>query len=971
MSHNIGRIIQLQPSPLGIGPDFGQSVINFAHEQAPAPGTRFLILHFINANFPASNSLEVDLGYGGEKDVFTAADGSSFWTRPIRIDSFPDQRVPIRYITDGAASGGVQLSEYGRAQRIGEGDRPETFTNCDLFLQESPYTEPTYDPFWICNPAADWNNFDCLPNGDLRKQVGQSACMIVSGHGEHLSTCSGTLIGSDLILSAGHCFSISSSASPLDSVAAASSSVVFGFQTNCNGTRPAGYAPKIFKVIDVVEFGYNINKDYIILRIKVPASGVGVLPLPMRTDLPEINEEVFAIHHPNGAVKKHSPRTTSYSRVTNSSATGISARFDVAGGSSGSGLYDRFGNVIGTLSRGQCTLSYYPTATILKDIATTPPPTTVPRDVMIVLDRSGSMSEATASGGVKIQEARDAASLFVTMIRQGEGHKVGLVSFSTSASKDFDLSDINDGNVTALVGPPPHSGGIVGGLNPNGTTTIGGGLGLAIDQFSGTTSRDEVILLLTDGMENTPPLIRDVESRLSNTRLCIVGYGNESNLNGPLLTRLAILQDGSYTVARDELGLKKFFASCFGDIFESGFIMDPEYFLPEEAERSEPIPFTVCGEESVTIVLGWDKRETSLLLDIRTPSGNSISFSNANVDAQAGFTWQFVRVNLPYEGEQDGIWTAHVFRPDGGSEFPPPRIDLRFFVNVIAKGGPVLKRLSLRKRFYTGEAINLLVRLSFATGTTPDHAQVKLTVTRPTESIGNILTQSGLRGSAQRDGDTIPSRYATLTALASETSQPLVNYVEESYDLFDDGAHGDGALEPDGIFGNLLENILQHEGNYTFHAKATFGEGCEASREVIWSVYADTGIDESNTTIETTVIRTTPDGKQIIRVKITPRDKFGNFVGPGRGDAFDLTGTAGTTVPGPTVDNGDGSYETEVEYDPASPEPPGIVINQPDKPPVVFCNPTGVGGKLSHYFWWFILLLILIIFILLFMLLID
>lgn len=156
-----------------------------------------------------------------------------------------------------------------------------------------------------------------------------------------------------------------------------------------------------------------------------------------------------------------------------------------------------------------------------------------------------------------------------------------------------------------------------------------------------------------------------------------------------------------------------------------------------------------------------------------------------------------------------------------------------------------------------------------------------------------------------------------------------------------------------------------------FHAKATFGEDCEANREVIWSVYVDTGIDESNTTIETTVVGTTPDGKQIIRVKITPRDKFGNFVGPGRSDALDLTGTAGTTVPGPVVDNGDGSYETEVVYDPASPEPPGIVINQPDKPPVVFCNPTGVGGKSSHYFWWLILLLILIIFILLFMLLID
>jgi hypothetical protein len=50
----------------------------------PAPGaTKLLILHFQNVNLTGANRLEVDLGYG--TDVFTATDGTAFWTRPINI----------------------------------------------------------------------------------------------------------------------------------------------------------------------------------------------------------------------------------------------------------------------------------------------------------------------------------------------------------------------------------------------------------------------------------------------------------------------------------------------------------------------------------------------------------------------------------------------------------------------------------------------------------------------------------------------------------------------------------------------------------------------------------------------------------------------------------------------------------------------------------------------------------------------
>jgi len=974
MSHNIGRLIT-PPAPIGIGPDHGDSSINFQHVSDPVEDTRFLMLHFTGASFPAGNSLVVDLGYG--TDVFTSADGSDFWTRPININAFVDKRVPIQYITDGAINGGVQLVEYGRAHRIGEGNRDCTFTNCDLFLHESPYTEPVYDPYWICGAVDEepcesdptWKNYNTLPEG-YRKQIGRATCMMISAHGEnYISTCSATYVGPDLIFLAGHCVSINPTPSPIDLSAVHSASIVFDYQTDEFGNRPGGYAPKIFKVKQAVEYDYTSTKDYVILQIEVPPGGTGITPLSMRTDFPSVGEEVFCIHHPNGAVKKFSPRDADYLTVASVSTTGVNVILDVAGGSSGSGLYDKFGNVVGTLSQGTACnpLKYYSTAHMLKEIGSTPPPPAVDRDVMIVLDRSGSMSGSTFSGGTKIEEAKDAASLFITMIEKGEGHRIGLVSFSNTISKDFDLLANTDENIDMLVGPvAPYSSGIVGDLTTGGSTSIGGGIEEALTEFSGAVDKDEVILLLTDGMENTPPMIDDVVPSIANRRLCIVGYGDETNLNGPLLASLAILNDGSYTVAQDELSLKKFFAACFGEVFEAGFLMDPDFFLPKNQEVAKPLSFHICGEEAVTIVIGWDNMEGNLLFKVETPLGNEVLLSDENVESTFGRSWRFMRIKLPYQAERDGEWKITVFRPVGTGEFPPPSFDLNYFINVIAKGGPTLKRLSRKKRFYTGDVINPLVRLHYPNNTSPGHAHVKVTVTKPMESVGNILTENGLDEPTQNSGDTIPSIYATLDKLSTDANKRLITYEKETFDLYDDGAHEDGAMEEDGIFGNPLTDLFKHSGVYTFQAKAHFGEVCEASREVVWSLYVDTKIDENNTTIDGTQIGNTPSGKQKWKFTITPKDAYGNYVGPGRLDGFTVTGAYGNEVTGSVTDNGDGTYEVETEFDPDSGGDPGVVINQPDAAPAVFCKPKkGDHGTKIPWWIWFILLMLLLIIILL------
>ncbi|MEO7402560.1 MAG: hypothetical protein ABIU95_02715, partial [Burkholderiales bacterium] len=78
-----------------------------------------------------------------------------------------------------------------------------------------------------------------------------------------------------------------------------------------------------------------------------------------------------------------------------------------------------------------------------------------------------------------------------------------------------------------------------------------------------------------------------------------------------------------------------------------------------------------------------------------------------------------------------------------------------------------------------------------------------------------------------------------------------------------------------------------------------------------------------------------PDGRERVRIGFTPRDKYGNHLGPGRGDTFETAGTPGCTLEGTLVDLGDGSYTQTVVCDPDLSRSPGITITQPGRDAVV------------------------------------
>jgi len=927
MSHRLGRVVSdgrtvTQSSGLDLTPSSG-----------PHGPNRFVILHFTNVQLDPGAHLTVPLGYG--TDVFSAGAGSSFWTRPINTATLP---IHIR-ITGG--NGSAVLDKFGSGEPdVPPGQAPGTsigsLTNPDVFLHTSPYEEPIFETRLECTPGFAWRNAACsLPpvSDAVRSRVAAATGIIVEVDNDHVSSCSGTLIGPDLFLTARHCLTDPNHGDML------SSSVTFDYAPACDGTRPPGHVTRFFKVVEEVASGSPptgsnppTSTDWVVVRLDA-APGALPAPLTLRSAAPMSGETIFTMHHPNGAVKKTQVGTFSGGSVSG---------FDYAGGSSGSALFDINGQLVGgPLSAGAgCFVSYAPAAAI-KAVLATPPPHPAPIDVMVVFDHSGSMaSVAPPAGRTKLDEAQDAASLFVQLVREGQGDRIGLVGFSTTA--DLVVPPALAATAKpALVGAAPFTTGQIGAITATGATSIGAGIGTALLAMGASTNQ-RAVLLLTDGLENTAPMVSEVEGSLGNTLVNVVGLGSDADIDGPLLSRLARTHGGQFTRAVDGLSLRKFFGLSFGNIFESGAISDPEFVLAANQKVSSSHFFNVCGEERVTLALTWDEVASPLRARIHTPSGKLIS--ERIIHPVRGRVWVFWRIPLPYEGERDGRWEFTVERIPVGGEFPPPPSDVRYQYVVICAGGPKLVSLVDRRRYYTGDAFDPLVALHYPNRAFP-FADVVLHIERPDVALGQLTTDARLRQPVTT-GDAVDAFHATLQDIARGAGGRLPIPISRlQVPLFDDGLHDDGAMEPDGIYNNRMADLLRAEGTYHFRAVATYGEGCTATREVLWSVHVEPAIDPGRTVVVVEGVTDVPGGGRFGTLVITPMDPYGNPIGPGRGGLFTVTPLPGVHIVGQPFDEGDGRYGVEVEWDPSVTPQPGVLIQQPDRPPIVVAPPAGAGSS--------------------------
>jgi len=321
-------------------------------------------------------------------------------------------------------------------------------------------------------------------------------------------------------------------------------------------------------------------------------------------------------------------------------------------------------------------------------------------DVVLVIDRSGSMSEPdVGSGTPKLTAALNAVENFGDMMDtariDGQVNTIGVVSYSDTATVDLPMTNVD----THLLDPGStfeNAKNSIAATGPGGCTAIGKGLQKAVELLcpnnggtcagfvppNGSNAR-KAILVMTDGIENVPPCLQPSGAagatcgnqcfgpqfnydNLAFTQLVSVGFGSGADLNGPLLTQLAERQGGIYMQNPNGVGydLKDFFGKAFGALTSEFVATDPKGLLPASQAATEPFEYNGCGDSMLTFDSGWNlpvnPGELSLVVD--GPNGDLVLAGDPAVENSRRNLWHFSRVRLPYHGAATGTWRGQIVR---------------------------------------------------------------------------------------------------------------------------------------------------------------------------------------------------------------------------------------------------------------------------------------------------------------------
>ncbi len=244
-----------------------------------------------------------------------------------------------------------------------------------------------------------------------------------------------------------------------------------------------------------------------------------------------------------------------------------------------------------------------------------------PSDVVVVLDRSGSMSQ-----GRKWPHAMSAIGSLLD--RLGPDDRVALVSFDTAARIDASLQAATDANLERLRA-------VVRALAPGDSTNLGGGLLAAEGILSEpAAARRRRVLLLSDGMANhgivDPEALASIARRIADRGSVVSTVGMGLGFNETLMAALADHGMGrfSYLEHLEQLG-----AILTAELSDSRQVYadgsEIRMVLPPEVELLDAAGYPVTRDgRAVTIRTGQllSGQQKKFMATLRVASGQPASY---------------------------------------------------------------------------------------------------------------------------------------------------------------------------------------------------------------------------------------------------------------------------------------------------------------------------------------------------------
>lgn len=530
----------------------------------------------------------------------------------------------------------------------------------------------------------------------------------------------------------------------------------------------------------------------------------------------------------------------------------------------------------------------------------------------LVFDRSGSMADPVGAG-TKIDALKASAKLFTDLIIEGQGDRLGTVEFDNLFSVLTPIADVDAAHKVTV-----KSG--IDSLFPGDGTSIGGGLQTGLAQLSGSTTARQIVMVFTDGQENEVPMIATVKPSIPTaTEVYAVGLGDPAQISAAALTDLAITSNGRFFNPQDPLILRKDFVQVLSDAFRLNMAADPVYTITKGATSNVFVPLSTC-DHRMSFIVYWEKAASQLGVEIVAPNGMTYTAASPTLNRLVRYVTQpgyrFYQIAFPPVDSSPG---AVIGPPRAGNWIVRVTGDVvsgnseRFSVSVLVESDLAMKVAIDDARI--GRPVTLTARLT-ESGKPVRGALVTARLRSPQRSVGHALVDLAptlrlLTASRPSDADKILDRallIRRLDTLPRFHGRPIVPTKVTTYQLFDDGKHGDGA-DGDGVYGIVLPP-LSIDGGYTVEIKAQAGV-CQGrpTREATLSFYPLLKVDSANTAI-TVVLGTTPG---LVTVNVTPAGTGGLLLGPGLATAIKAQVSEGGGRVAKVKDNLNGSYSIIVQ----------------------------------------------------------
>jgi hypothetical protein len=554
-----------------------------------------------------------------------------------------------------------------------------------------------------------------------------------------------------------------------------------------------------------------------------------------------------------------------------------------------------------------------------------------PANIELVFDISGSMGLPVATGSTltRLQALKDASHAYFLMLNKhgaigtGIGDKTGAVFFSTLVvpSPTPACNNLAEALDSAFIS------GCIDAQVATSTTSIGDGLRVANTKFVAGASKN--VILFSDGDQNELPHVSatTTEVQLDGVTyavdlVCPITAGNTTTSPGYVLQQQiahAKCEDhhAHITTVPD---LNSHFTTLLTKIL-GGDKVEAVEDLVGTVTRTTPVShkFQAASNDGVlSILLSWDPPADPHLegMDIIpfrliAPDGQPVDISSTTDRSR---NLSFTTLHLPLSGgaaprPTAGMWTV---------ELQPAnmRANQHEYQLIVLLDSPTTAtdfRIA-SKDVGTGEPIILMATLTDS-GSPMRGGTVTADVLAPNDSLGDFLSRSRPGGQGPQTPDRMTPATRKLAALASDPANAarFGQSAGRRVDFVDDGTGSDAAAN-DGIYTGVFP-AAREEGHYRFrfHVNGS-GAGGPYQRVGTETVFVRSKPDSSRTTVE--LLGTTLRGTDTVyRIRLTPRDHLGHFLGPD----YDRTGplrlavaVSGGSVLTQPHDLLDGSYETEL-----------------------------------------------------------